>query len=389
MPRSRFAQHVPPFHVMALLARAQALAAEGHDVIHLEVGEPDFPTPPAVNQAIQQAMNSAPMGYTPAAGLPALRQAISQYYADYYDATVPASRVIVTPGASGALQLALAAAINPGDGVLVTDPGYPCNRQFVALVGGVPQPVVLDAARQFRLAADDLWQAWQPTTRLAMVASPDNPSGNVIAVDDLGQMAHGCVQRGGLLLVDEIYQGLCYQQRPASVLAQTDQVLVINSFSKYFSMTGWRLGWMVVPDSWAPVIERLAQNLFLAPSTPAQYGALAAFQDNTLALLEQRRQVLAARRQTLLDGLARLGLPVASAAEGAFYVYVDISRCAEDSFVFAQRLLEQAKVAVTPGIDFGNGHGPARYIRIAYTCDEARLRQAMDRLQQFLQSQAS
>ncbi|EKF75337.1 aminotransferase [Alcanivorax hongdengensis A-11-3] len=383
---SQYAQQIPPFHVMALLARAQQLAEQGHDVIHLEVGEPDFATPPAVLKAVDEAVSHGRTGYTPAGGLPALRQAIADDYRRRFDAEVDPARVVVTPGASGALQLALAALINPGDGVLLCDPGYPCNRQFVKLVGGKPQSVVLRAEQHFVLDQQQLLDAWQPDTRLAMVASPDNPTGNMLAPERLADMARAVRARDGMLLVDEIYQGLCYERPAGSVLAHTDEVLVINSFSKYFCMTGWRLGWLVAPPSLVPALERIAQNLFLAPSTPAQYGALAALEEETLLVLEQRHQLLAARRHCLLNGLARLGLPVVSRAEGAFYLYVDVSAWTDDSFAFCADLLEKAKLAVTPGLDFGEGHQPQRYIRLAYTCDEQRLEQALGRLKQYLES---
>ena len=383
---SHFAKQIPPFHVMALLERAQQLAAQGHDVIHLEVGEPDFETPAPVLEAIAEATSERGTGYTPAAGLPALRQAIADDYRDRFAATVLPSQIVVTPGASGALQLALASLINPGDGVLLCDPGYPCNRQFVNLVGGRPQPLVLKADNHFTLTRNDLLSAWQSNTRLAMVASPDNPTGNMLSLDTLQAMAEGAVEKGGLLLVDEIYQGLCYRGPAESVLSRTDQVMVINSFSKYFCMTGWRLGWLVAPEPLVPAIERLAQNLFLAPSTPAQHGALAALQEPTLTILEQRHQLFARRRQCLLNGLAHLKLPVVSNADGAFYVYVDVSAWTDDSFAFCADLLEKEKVAMTPGLDFGAGHDPQRYVRLAYTCAESRLVDALHRLGRYLES---
>ena len=315
-----------------------------------------------------------------------MRQAIADDYRERFAANVSPAQIVVTPGASGALQLALAALINPGDGVLLSDPGYPCNRQFVNLVGGKPQPLVLKADNHFTLTASELLGAWQPDTRLAMVASPDNPTGNMLSLDTLQAMAEGAVQRDGLLLVDEIYQGLCYRGPAESVLSRTDQVLVINSFSKYFCMTGWRLGWLVAPEPLVPAIERLAQNLFLAPSTPAQYGALAALQEPSLTILEQRHQLFARRRQCLLNGLAHLKLPVVSNADGAFYVYVDVSHWTDDSFAFCADLLEKEKVAMTPGLDFGEGHAHGRYVRLAYTCAESRLVEALHRLGHYLES---
>ncbi len=383
---SRYASQVPPFHVMALLERAQQLTAQGRDVIHLEVGEPDFDTPDPVMDAIRDAMAHGRTGYTPAAGLPALREAIARDYRERFGAAVSPGQVVVTPGASGALQLALAALINPGDGVLLPDPGYPCNRQFVRLVGGEVQPLVLSAENQFSLTCDDLLEAWQPNTRVAMVASPDNPTGNMLSPQTLGKMAAAVKGLGGTLLVDEIYQGLCYGQLAGSVLAETDDVVVINSFSKYFCMTGWRLGWLVAPPALVPAIERLAQNLFLAPSTPAQYGAIAALEEASLTILEQRHQLLARRRQCLLNGLAHLKVPVVSRGDGAFYLYADVSGFTDDSFAFCADLLEKAGVAMTPGLDFGEGHEHCRYVRLAYTCSESRLSEALHRLEHYLET---
>ncbi|KGD65062.1 aminotransferase [Alcanivorax nanhaiticus] len=383
---SRYASEVPPFHVMALLERAQQLTAQGRDVIHLQVGEPDFSTPDPVMDAIRDAMAHGQTGYTPAAGLPALREAIAADYRERFGAAVSPGQVVVTPGASGALQLALAALINPGDGVLLPDPGYPCNRQFVRLVGGEVQPLVLSAENQFALTTRDLTEAWQDSTRVAMVASPDNPTGNMLSPTLLAEMAKAVKQRGGTLLVDEIYQGLCYGQPAGSVLAETDDVVVINSFSKYFCMTGWRLGWLVAPPALVPAIERLAQNLFLAPSTPAQYGAIAALEEASLTILEQRHQLLARRRQCLLNGLAHLKVPVVSRADGAFYLYADVSAFTDDSFAFCVDLLEKAGVAMTPGLDFGEGHDHGRYVRLAYTCTESRLTEALHRIEHYLEN---
>ena len=383
---SRYASEVPPFHVMALLERAQQLSAQGRDVIHLEVGEPDFETPEPVMDAIRDAMAHGQTGYTPAAGLPALREAIATDYRERFGAAVSPGQVVVTPGASGALQLALAALVNPGDGVLLPDPGYPCNRQFVRLVGGQVQPLVLSADNHFALTCDALTDAWQDNTRLAVVASPDNPTGNMLSPETLAQMARAAEQRGGMLLVDEIYQGLCYGQPAGSVLSQSDNVVVINSFSKYFCMTGWRLGWLVAPAELVPAIERLAQNLFLAPSTPAQYGAMAALEEASLTILEQRHQLLARRRQCLLNGLAHLKVPVVSRGDGAFYLYADVSAYTDDSFAFCADLLEKAGVAMTPGLDFGEGHDHRRYVRLAYTCAESRLTEALHRIERYLES---
>ncbi|WP_228548530.1 aminotransferase class I/II-fold pyridoxal phosphate-dependent enzyme [Alloalcanivorax profundimaris] len=383
---SRLAGQTPPFHVMALLERAQALQAAGRDILHLEVGEPDFPCPAPIMAAAGTALERGDTRYTPAAGLPALREAIARDYRERLGAPVSAEQVVVTPGASGALQLVMTALLNPGDEALLCDPGYPCNRQFVTLAGGVPKPLPLDVADQFRLSREKLAQYWGTATRLAMVASPDNPTGNRVDTAELSAMADWCAQQGGTLVVDEIYQGLCYGAPADTVLRHGDRAVVINSFSKYFGMTGWRLGWLVAPREMVSAVERLAQNWFLAPATVAQHAALAAFDEETLLIAEQRRQLLDRRRTLLLEALPALGLPVVGGAEGAFYLYLDVSRHTDDSFAFCRDLLEKAGVALTPGLDFGAGHDPHRYLRLAYTCDEDRLREALRRLADYLEA---
>ena len=385
------AARIAPFHVMALLGRAQALQAAGHDVIHLEVGEPDFPTPATVLAAGQQALADGLTRYTPATGLPALREAIAGYYRQRFATDVDPARIIVTPGASGALQLALGLLVNPGDGVLLTDPGYPCNRHFVELVNGEPQILPLaeaGALADVRLSAEKIKRYWRDNTVAALLASPDNPTGAVLHDEETGAIAEAVANAGGQLIVDEIYQGLVYGQPVHTVLTAAPQALVLNSFSKYFGMTGWRLGWMVAPPEHVPALERMAQNFFIAPPTPSQHAALAAFLPETLAELDRRRDVLDARRQLLLAQLPALGMRVVGQPEGAFYIYVDVSDITDDSFAFCQRLLEQEYVALTPGADFGRDHGPGRCLRIAYTTDEARLVEALARLRRFIEREA-
>ena len=375
---------IAPFHVMQLVAQAQALTAAGHDVIHLGVGEPDFPTPAPVIEAGQQALAAGHTRYTPAAGLPALREAIAGFYASRFGVAVDPACVLVTPGASGALQLLLAALVNPGDGVLVTDPGYPCNRHFLELVNGVPQLLKLDAAQGWRVEAEALRAAWQPNTRAALLASPDNPTGNVLSAETVAAVADVVRQQGGALLMDEIYQGLVYDAPAFTALSVAPDACIINSFSKYFGMTGWRLGWLVAPAGCMPDLERMAQNFFLAASTPAQHAALAAFLPETLAELERRREVLDARRHLLLARLPALGFKVVGEPTGAFYLYLDASALTDDTFAFCERLLADAHVALTPGLDFGAAHAPRRFLRLAYTCDLPRLEEALARIARFL-----
>lgn len=377
-------QAIAPFHVMALLARAQALEALGHDVIHLEVGEPDFPTPAPIVAAGQRALAAGLTRYSPAAGLPALREKVACWYADRFGVALAPERVLITPGASGALQLALAALVNPGDGVLLTDPGYPCNRHFLALVNGVPQPMPVLDQNRVCLGAAQIRQHWQANTVAALLASPDNPTGTVLSEAILGEVAAAVAGCGGSLIMDEIYQGLVYGQPSHSVLSQAPDALVVNSFSKFFGMTGWRLGWLVAPEELVPVLERMAQNFFLAAPTPAQHAALAAFDADTLGELEHRRQTLAARRDWLLRELPALGMRVVGEPAGAFYLYLDVSALTNDSEQWCLRLLEEKKLALTPGTDFGPLHGPGNYVRLAYTTSVERLGEAVERLRAFI-----
>ncbi|WP_346796387.1 aminotransferase class I/II-fold pyridoxal phosphate-dependent enzyme [Halomonas sp. Bachu 37] len=375
---------VAPFRVMHLLELAQAREAAGHDVIHLEVGEPDFPTPAPVLDAGRQALDAGATRYTPAAGLPALREAISRHYAEHFDAVVAPERILVTPGASGALLLASQLLAGPGDRVLMADPNYPCNRHFMALAGAEVDTVSVDASSGWQLDASLVAQHWRENTRLAMLASPSNPTGHTLEAGPLKAVIDQVGQRGGHLLVDEIYQGLNYDSVPLSATALTPDAFVVNSFSKYFGMTGWRLGWLVAPEAAVEPLTRLAQNVFLAAPTPSQHAALAAFTPQSREILEHRRAVLKQRRDTLLAGLAPLGLAPTLAPQGAFYLWLDISRYSRDSQTFCQRLLEEENVAITPGIDFAV-RGGEHHVRIAFTTEEARLEEAVARLARFVE----
>ncbi|MEC9410661.1 MAG: aminotransferase class I/II-fold pyridoxal phosphate-dependent enzyme, partial [Pseudomonadota bacterium] len=301
---SKRSGEIKPFQVMAILAEAQALQAAGHDIIHLEVGEPDFTTPEPVTEAGIAALRAGKTGYTPALGLPELREKIAHYYQSRFGVTVPASRVVLTPGASGALLLLTAARLNPGDQLMLADPGYPCNRHFARVFEAHGQLVPAGPEQKYQLTAADVERHWQPSTRAALVASPANPTGTVLSLDELSYLSHAVAKQGGELWVDEIYQGLNFGAGEGggaeTVLSVADDAVVLNSFSKFFGMTGWRLGWAVVPESLVPALDTLAQNLFLAPPTPAQYAALAAFSPEVMATLEERRQILHERRDYLL-----------------------------------------------------------------------------------------
>lgn len=372
---------IAPFRVMEVLARARTLEAQGRSVIHLEIGEPDFPTAEGIVRAGTRALAAGRTAYLPALGLDALREAIAQSY----PATCrpDPSRVLVTPGASGALLLALAALVNPGDRVLLTDPGYPCNRHFVRLLEGEPQPVPVGPDTNYQASADLLRARWGDRAIAALLASPANPTGTMVPREELARSVQTVAELGGALVVDEIYHGLTYDVAAESVLALSQDVFVVNSFSKYYGMTGWRIGWLVAPPQYVAALERLAQNLYISVSTPAQYAALAAFDPEVRAELERRRAVFRERRDFLVPALRDLGFEVPVVPEGAFYIYADCSRFAGDSDVFARDVLTETGVAITPGVDFG-AHEAHRHVRFSYANTIENLEEAVSRLKVYL-----
>lgn len=374
---------IAPFHAMALLARARELEAQGRSIVHMEIGEPDFATPQPVVDAGIRALQQGKTHYTPAVGLRELREAIAGHYLSQFEVQIDPRRILVTPGASGALQLILAMLVDPGSQVLMTDPGYPCNRNFVFLFEGEPVMVPVEAQQNYQLSAELLEQYWSERTSCVMVASPSNPTGTVISQDKLETLLQKVRDRGGHLIVDEIYQNLWYQEAPQTALALGEDVFVINSFSKYFGMTGWRLGWLVAPQDAVGHLDILAQNLFLSAPTPAQYAALTAFQPETQAILECRRQEFQQRRDFLLPALRGLGFDISVQPQGAFYLYANCGRFTQDSFTFATDLLEKAGVAITPGIDFGR-HKAAQHVRFAYTTSMQQLQLGVERIAEFI-----
>lgn len=374
---------IKPFHVMELLERAKELEAQGRSIIHMEVGEPDFTTPGPITLAGSQALAEGRTHYTPALGLPELRQAIAVHYKRRFALDIDPGRVVVTPGASGALQLLLSVLINPGDGVMLADPGYPCNRNFVHLVGGDLQTVDVGPDSDYQLSASLIARNWRSNTKAVMVATPSNPTGTMLNRQELLEISQIVEQRSGILIVDEIYQGLVYEAEDHTALEISDRVFVINSFSKYFGMTGWRLGWLVAPQEMIGSLDRLAQNIFLSAPTLSQYAALAAFSDASREILEQRKDIFRQRRDFLLPALEGLGFSFQTKPQGAFYLYGDCSQHTDDSAAFAHNLLEQMGVAVTPGLDFGT-NAPERHLRFAYTTDIERLREGVSRISRFI-----
>ena len=382
-PAHRLAD-ISPFHVVELFTRAHQLQAEGRDIIHMEVGEPDFPTPQPILDAAVNAVNEGKTRYTQSLGLPELREAIAEFYGTKYGLTVAASRIVVTNGASGALNLAFACLADPASEWLLTDPGYPCNRNIIRTYEGRAIGIPVDASSNFQPTPEQLAQHWGPNTAGLLVATPANPTGTLLNLREIEALANFVRQRDGHFIVDEIYHGLTYDAgETPSACAAGDDIWVINSFSKYFQMTGWRLGWMVVPENYVRDIEKLAQNLVLCPSTPAQYAALAAFDPETIAILEERRAEFHRRRDFLSKALSQLGFVITAQPQGAFYLYCDCSKLCADSFTFARDLLEKTGVAATPGLDFGSNQ-PEKHIRFAYTTKISRLEEAVARLARYL-----
>jgi aspartate/methionine/tyrosine aminotransferase len=357
---------IEPFHVMDVQNRADELEGAGRRIVHMEIGQPDFPAPPMVVDAAVEAIRTRRLGYTDSTGLLPLRQAISDYYRERLGVAVPPSRIVVTAGASGAFLLALGSLVDPGDEVLMPDPCYPCNRHFVRLFEGRPRAIPVDEGSRYQPTAADVRSSWTRATRGLLLASPSNPTGTSIPRGELRSIIDSVRSLGGFTVVDEIYQGLVYDDKVSTALELADDVFVINSFSKYFCMTGWRLGWIVAPESHVREIEKLAQNAFICPSAPAQYAALAAFRPETLAVLEQRRREFRRRRDYMVPALRRLGFRIPLMPEGAFYIYAGCEEFSRDSARFALEVLEEAGVAIAPGLDFGS-NGPERHVRFAYT----------------------
>jgi aspartate/methionine/tyrosine aminotransferase len=384
---------IDPFYVMEVAKAAVPIArraAQTGDapMIYLNIGEPDFTAPPPVQDAAVRAIRSGMTQYTPATGLPELRERIRQWYAQRWGVNIATQRIIITAGASAALQLACLALIDEGDEVLMPDPSYPCNRHFVHSAGGLARMLPTDAAHRFQLSAAQVQAAWATQTKGVLLASPSNPTGTSIARQELGEIITCATAQGGFTLIDEIYLGLSYDpaygQSALSLPGADASVISINSFSKYFNMTGWRLGWMVVPDVMVEVIERLAQNLYICPSAVSQYAALGCFDPSSLALYEQRREEFRQRRDFFVPALNRLGMPVPVMPDGAFYAYADCSEWCrhldlESSWELSFALMERLHLAVTPGRDFGLAE-PGKYLRFSTARSMTELHQAVERL---------
>ena len=393
MRLSERAQRIEPFYVMevakAATERAAQVAHTDSPMVFLNIGEPDFTAPPLVQQAAERAIRDGATQYTPALGLPELREHISDWYRTRFGVNVPARRIVITAGASAALQLACLALIESGDEVLMPDPSYPCNRHFVSAAEGRAVLVPTSAEQRFQLSAEQVRTHWTPRTKGVLLASPSNPTGTSIHPNELRAIHQEVKQRGGVTLIDEIYLGLSYDaQFGQTALAIDEDIISINSFSKYFNMTGWRLGWLVVPEALVGAIERLAQNLFICASTVSQHAALACFETESLAEYERRRAEFKARRDYFVPALNALGLHVPVMPDGAFYAWADCTQaCAklgvQGSWDFACELMHQANLAITPGRDFGRAD-TSRFVRFSTANAMPELHTAITRLQTLL-----
>ena len=374
---------IEPFHVMELLKIAAALEQAGRSVIHMGIGEPDFPAAQPVLDAAAKAIAGGTMRYTHAVGLPALREAIAAHYQQRFGVDVAAERIVITAGASGALLLACAALVGRDDEVLMPDPSYPCNRHFVTAFEGKARLIPSGPAQRFQLSAAMVREHWRPATRGVLLASPSNPTGTSIASHELRDIAAWVREQGGFTVVDEIYQGLSYDAPPFSALSLGEDIIVINSFSKYFNMTGWRLGWLVVPPAMIAAVEKLAQNFFICASTLAQQAALACFTPESMAIFEQRKSEFRRRRDYLVPELQRLGFTIPVLPDGAFYIYADCRRFSDDADAFTREVLQSTGVVMTPGLDFGV-QDVHHYIRVSYATSMENFQEAVRRIESYL-----
>ena len=374
-----------PFYAVAIYGEAVEMMRAGREVQLMCVGEPDFPTPERVVTAAVDALRRGETRYTIPAGIPELRAAISRHYTTRYGVSVPAERILVTAGGSAALTLAFGALANPGDEFLMADPGYPSNRALLTFCGAKARHIPVGAAERFQLTAELVDRHWTPNTRGVMAASPANPTGTTIPDEELRAIHDVVRARGGTLIVDEIYHGLTYDHHPQTAAALGDDVFVVNSFSKYYSMTGWRLGWMVIPEPYFDATARMAQHMYIAAAAPSQWAGVAAMEPESTVIYEQQREELHRRRDFVVPALDAMGIAVPCKPDGAFYVYADCSGVTHDSWAFARGLLQQTGVAVTPGKDFGE-HRAHDFVRIAYTAPIPQMEVALGRVDDFLKT---
>lgn len=374
--------NIAPFHVMELAKRAAELEHQGRSIINMGIGEPDFTAAQPVVDAAARAMAIGKLQYTSALGIPPLREAIAEHYRRVYGLNIAPSRIVVTAGASAALLLACAALVEPGTEVLMPDPSYPCNRHFVAAFEGAAKLIPSGPQDRFQLSDVMVREHWTPATRGVLLASPSNPTGTSIPHAELARIVSSVRERNGFTIVDEIYQGLTYDGEPFSALSLGEDVIVINSFSKYFNMTGWRLGWLVVPEEMVPQVEKLAQNLFICASSIAQHAGVACFSPEAISIYEERKAEFRRRRDYIVPALREIGFTVPVTPDGAFYVYADCSGLADDADRLTIDMLNQAGVVLVPGLDFGP-YTARQYIRLSYATSMENLQEAITRLKRF------
>ena len=374
---------IEPFRVMQLLERAKELEAEGHKIIHMEIGEPDFPTPGSVIEAAKAALDSGDNFYTPSTGNPELQKALSRWYADEYGVSVAPERILITPGTSGAFSLIYAALLEAGESVLLSDPGYPCQRNFIRLSGAEPLNIPVGPETRYHLSADLIEKNWRQGTRAALVINPSNPTGTLIDDNELKKVAEICHRMGGYLISDEIYHGLTYGTKARCALEFNDYAIVVNGFSKRWAMTGWRIGWIIVPDELIDACRRVMQNIFIAAPTLSQNAAIAAIAATDE--IEIMRKAYGERRNYLLSELPKLGFNIVVEPQGAFYIYADVSRITDDSRRFCWDMLENAGVAITPGEDFGR-YKSDQHLRFSYATGLDDIREGIERIRKYLES---
>jgi len=368
---------IEPFRVMQLLERAKELEAEGRKIIHMEIGEPDFATPASVIEAAKVALDSGDNFYTPSTGKPELQKALSHWYKEEYGLDIAAERILITPGTSGAFSLIYAALLEEGESILLSDPGYPCQRNFIRLAGGEPINIPVGPESRYQLSAELVKKNWQEGTRAAVVINPSNPTGTLIEDDELELVAATCRKHGGYLVSDEIYHGLNYGVKARCALEFDDNAIVVNGFSKRWAMTGWRIGWVIVPEELIDACRRVMQNIFIAAPTLSQYAAIAAL--GVKDECESMRRAYDERRTYLLAELPKLGFDIVVQPQGAFYIYANVERITDDSKEFCRDMLEKAGVAITPGEDFGS-YKSAQHVRFSYATSLEDIREGVSRL---------
>lgn len=368
---------IEPFRVMQLLERARELEAEGKKIIHMEIGEPDFLTPDSVISAAKAHLDHHDQFYTPSTGAPELQRALSDWYRTEYSVKVAPERILITPGTSGAFNMIYSVLLEAGESVLLPDPGYPCQRNFIRLAGGEPVNIPVGPESRYHLSNSLVQKGWLDKTRAAVVINPGNPTGTLIDPEELRKIAFTCSDKGGYLISDEIYHGLTYGTKAPCALEFDEQAIVVNGFSKRWAMTGWRVGWIIVPEELIDACRRVMQNIFIAAPTLSQYAAIAALKEKNA--IETMRLAYDERRQYLLSELPGLGFDIVVEPQGAFYIYANVKKLTDNSKTFCWNLLEERGVAITPGEDFGTFNANT-HVRFAYATGMEELQEGIHRL---------